>query len=157
MKTIILGIDPGYGTCGFAVIQKEKNKLSLLDYGTITTQPQAYFPNRLEEIAQDIQYLLNEYKPKIVGIEDLFFAQNVTTGLQVAEVRGIISLLSHQAGAQIIEPKPVEVKNSFCGNGKASKRDMKKMAQITFSLDKKPKVDDAADAIAVAHFAATTL
>ena len=153
----ILGIDPGYGTCGFAVIKKDKNKLTLVDYGAITTKPQEYFPVRLQEIAEDIQHLLDTYQPEIVGIEDLFFVQNVTTGLQVAEVRGIISYLSHTAGAKIIEPKPVEVKSSFCGNGKATKTEMKKMAQITFGLEKKPKVDDAADAIAVAHFAATIL
>lgn len=149
----ILGIDPGYGTCGFAVIEKIKSTTTLKDYGVIKTKPQSYFPARLQEIAEDIQSLLDTYKPDIVSIEDLFFAKNVTTGMQVSQVRGIIIYLAHLHGAKIMEPKPVEVKSSFCGNGQATKAEMRKMAQIQFKLEKKPKLDDAADAIAVAFYA----
>ncbi len=150
---IILGIDPGYERCGFAILEKEKNKISLKNFGVIKTSAQKNFASRQTEIAEDFQNLLDRYKPNILSIEDLFFVQNVTTGLKVAQVRGILIYLATKAGCQIVEPKPVEVKSSFCGNGKADKNEMKKMAQMTFNLKSQPKLDDAADAIACGLFA----
>lgn len=154
---IILGIDPGYGRCGYAVLQKHTRNLELLDYGTIKTEPVDYFPVRLEEIANDFVFLLKKYQPNILAIEDLFFAKNVTTGLRVSQVRGILMLLAHQHGLKVVEPKPVEIKNCFTGNGQASKSEMKRMAQIQFKLKSKPKLDDAADAIATAFYGAHTV
>ena len=152
---IILGIDPGYDRCGFAVLQKAKNKLQLLDFGIIKTNRKDTFYQRQQEIAEDFQSLLDKYKPNRLSIEDLFFAQNVTTALKVAQVRGILINLAYSNGCQIIEPKPVEIKSHFCGNGRADKNAMKQMAQITFGLETSPKIDDAADAIAAAHFGAS--
>jgi crossover junction endodeoxyribonuclease RuvC len=150
----ILGIDPGFGLCGFAVLEsREKSNPELKTFGVISTKPQTNFAKRLIEIADDIEHLLEKYQPDIVSIEDLFFAKNVTTGLQVAQVRGIIIYLAKKFGCQIIEPKPVEVKSSFTGNGKATKSEMKKMAKMMFHLKQNPQIDDAADAIAVALFA----
>ncbi len=150
----ILGIDPGFGLCGFAVIKTcAKSEPELQTFGVITTKPQTNFSERLIEIADDFQHLLEKHQPDIVSIEDLFFAKNVTTGLQVAQVRGIIIYLAKKFGCQIVEPKPVEVKSSFTGNGKASKTEMKKMAKMMFNLEQNPRIDDAADAIAVALFA----
>lgn len=154
---IILGIDPGYGRCGYAVLQKKSHDMELLDYGTIKTKTVEYFPLRLEEIANDFVFLLKKYKPNILSIEDLFFVNNVTTGLKVSQVRGVLMLLAHQHGLRVIEPKPVEIKICFTGNGQASKADMKRMAQIQFKLESKPKVDDAADAIATAFYAIQTI
>ena len=153
MKKTILGIDPGYGTCGFAVLKKNKSEIKLKTFGIIKTAPQSNFADRLHEIANDFESLLNKYKPNLVAIEDLFFVQNITTGIQVAEVRGVLLFLAKKFGCLLSEPKPVEVKNTFTGNGKASKSDMKKMAQLLFNLKKIPQIDDAADAIAVAFFA----
>ena len=150
----ILGIDPGYGRCGFAVLNTETETLET--FGTITTKPQTNFAARLLEIAEDFEYLLNKYKPQILSIEDLFFVNNITTGMQVAQVRGILIYLAHKHGAQIVEPKPVEIKQSFTGNGKASKKDMQKMAQMIFGLEASPIIDDTADAIAAAVFATRT-
>lgn len=150
----IIGIDPGYGLCGFAVLEySEKNEPELQTFGVISTKPQTNFAERLIEIADDFEHLLKKHKPNILSIEDLFFAKNVTTGLQVAQVRGILIYLAKKFGCQIIEPKPVEVKSSFTGNGKATKAEMKKMAKMMFNLEKNPQIDDAADAIAVALFA----
>ena len=157
----ILGIDPGFGLCGFAVLESrcapqgggEKSDPELKTFGVISTKPQTNFAERLIEIADDIEHLLEKYQPDILSIEDLFFAKNVTTGLQVAQVRGIIIYLAKKFGCQIIEPKPVEVKSSFTGNGKATKSEMKKMAKMMFHLKQNPQIDDAADAIAVALFA----
>lgn len=151
---IILGIDPGYGTCGYGVIEKEKHDLKVLNYGVIKTTPKDYFVLRLEELANDFEELLKTYKPEIVAIEDLFFVENITTGLQVSQVRGIFMYLAHKHGARIVEPKPTEIKSHFCGDGKASKSQMKKMVEVTFKIPAKGLIDDAADALAVAHFAA---
>lgn len=151
---IILGIDPGYGTCGYGVLQKESRNLSVLNYGVIKTTPKEPFVLRLEELAEDFEELLKTYKPEVVAIEDLYFAQNVTTGLQVSQVRGIFMYLAHKHGARVTEPKPSEVKSHFCGDGQASKAQMKKMVETIFKIPAKGLIDDAADALAVAHYAA---
>ncbi len=147
---IILGIDPGYGRCGFAVLDVQGAETRLVTSGVITTKPQTNFAERLREIAEDFQGLLDRYKPDVVGIEDLFFVANVTTGMNVAHVRGVLIYLSTKFGAILKEPKPVEIKAGFTGNGKASKGEMKKMVELTFGARACPKLDDAADAIAVA-------
>ncbi len=149
----ILGVDPGYGMCGFAVLIKAKGEMKLDTFGVIKTKPNSNFADRLLEIANDFKAILAQHKPDVVSIEDLFFVQNVTTGIQVAQVRGVLILLAHQQGAQIIEPKPIEIKQCFTGNGRAGKADMKKMAQMIFKLEKTPKLDDGVDAIAAAFYA----
>ena len=152
--TCILGVDPGFGRCGFAVIEKQKTNLQLETFGTIQTSPKSNFPDRVAEIGTDFQSLLEKYRPEMVSIEALFFGQNVSTAIRVAEVRGVILYLSQIFGAQICEPKPVELKLAFTGNGRASKSEIKKMAQIRFRLPESPKLDDSADAIGAAVFGA---
>lgn len=151
---IIIGIDPGYERCGFAVLQHEAGSSKLLTFGTIKTPAKTDFLARQAEIAEDFSALLERYKPEMLAIEDLFFAKNVTTGLKVAQVRGVLTNLAYQAGLKVVEPKPTEVKSFFCGDGKADKKAMQKMAQVTFKLQNSPKIDDAADAIAVAYWGA---
>lgn len=153
----ILGIDPGFGRCGFAVLEKTKTGLDLRTFGTITTAAGLPFEERLVELAADLQHVLNTHHPNIVSVEDLFFAKNVTTGIQVAHARGVILLLSQKFGCRVVHPKPNEIKLAFTGNGAADKAEMKKMAQMQFGLEKNPKIDDAADAIAAAMWAAQTL
>ncbi len=150
----ILGIDPGFGICGFAVLcANTKREIKLKTFGVIKTKSNSYFPDRLVEIADDFKKLLDKHQPDIVSIEDLFFVQNVTTGIKVAQVRGALIYLAREYGAEIVEPKPVEVKSVFTGNGKATKTDMKTMAQKLFGLKKSPQIDDSADAIGVAYYA----
>jgi crossover junction endodeoxyribonuclease RuvC len=151
--TTILGVDPGFGRCGFAILEKTKKAEILKAFGTMKSLPRKNFPERLIEIAEDFQEILEKYKPDIVSIEDLFFVNNVTTGIQVAEVRGVLIFLAKKFGAQICEPKPVEIKKTFCGNGKAKKTEIQKMVKLYFNLEESPKCDDAADAIAIAFFA----
>ncbi len=151
---VILGIDPGYERCGFAVLEKKGQTLSLLDYGIIRTDKKDDFHARQAEIGRDFAVLLEKYQPDTLSIEDLFFVQNITTGLKVSQVRGVLTYLATEAGCNVVEPKPVEIKAHFCGNGKADKKAMQQMAQMTFGLEKSPKIDDAADAIAAAHYAA---
>ncbi len=152
---IIIGIDPGYERCGFAVLKKDrKNKVEVLTFGCMRTKSSDNFIKRQSEIAEDFKFLLKKYKPNILSIEDLFFAKNVTTGLKVAQIRGILIYLADISGCEVIEPKPVEAKSFFCGDGKADKKAMQRMAQITFNLKQTPKLDDTADSLAMAYFAA---
>lgn len=148
----ILGIDPGYGRCGFAVLDGAQQTPALVTFGVITTTPREDFSSRLLEIAEDFEALLDRHHPDVLSMEDLFFVENVTTGMQVAQVRGVLLYLAHKAGLRILEPKPVEIKQSFTGNGRASKVEMKKMVRMMFDLEASPKIDDAADAIAAAHY-----
>lgn len=150
----ILGVDPGFGRCGFAILDAtNKAKPELLSFGTITTEPNSPFPARLHELATDFESLFEKWEPEVVSIEDLFFGSNTTTAMKVAGARGVILLLAERAGCRVVEPKPVELKLSFTGNGKANKAEMKKMAKLQFNLEKNPKIDDAADAIAAAMWA----
>jgi crossover junction endodeoxyribonuclease RuvC len=151
---IIIGIDPGYERCGFAVLQQTGNQSKLLTFGTIKTKAQTNFLARQQEIAEDFSALLARYKPDKLSIEDLFFAKNVTTALKVAQVRGVLTHLAYDAGLAVVEPKPSEVKKFFCGDGSADKKAMQQMAQVTFNLKNSPKIDDAADAIAMAYYGA---
>ncbi|NJP04072.1 crossover junction endodeoxyribonuclease RuvC [Candidatus Gracilibacteria bacterium] len=145
----ILGIDPGYDRCGFAVLDGE----DLVTFGTMVTDRKQDFSSRLAELADDFQALLKKHEPDVVSIEDLFFGQNVTTGLKVAEARGVMLYLAQKFGCRVYEPKPVEIKQSFTGNGKATKAEMKKMCCLQFGMEDVPKIDDAADAIGAAMWA----
>lgn len=149
---ITIGVDPGYERCGYAVIEKQGNTVSLLKFGVIKTSTQKDFSNRLLEIAEDFQHLLDNNKPNLVSIEDLFFVTNITTGIKVAQVRGTLMYLAKKSGCLIAEPKPVEIKSTFTGNGRADKIEMRKMAQLIFSLEELPKQDDAVDAIGAAFW-----
>lgn len=142
----IIGLDPGYGRLGFAVIEGT----NAFGYGVITTSKDQATAERLREIASDVRTLILQYQPELMSIETLFFAKNVTTGLKVAEVRGVLLMLAAEAGLEIVEVKPNEVKMALTGYGKADKRQMQEMVRAVFKLKKAPKVDDAADALAIA-------
>ena len=146
----ILGIDPGYGITGFGLIDAQRSDFKLLGCGAITTPPNTDFPWRLEVIYNDMTQLLQQAKPDVVAIEELFFGQNVTTGINVAQSRGVILLAIRQAGLPIYEYKPAQVKQSVVGYGNASKHQVQDMTKRLLKLSTMPKPDDAADAIAIA-------
>ncbi len=146
----ILGIDPGYGITGFGLIEANRGQFALLRYGAITTPPGTDFSARLEMIYNDMTELLKLAKPDAVAIEELFFGQNVTTGIGVAQSRGVILLAIRQAGLQVYSYKPMQVKQSVVGYGGASKHQVQDMTRRILHLEKIPKPDDAADAIAIA-------
>ena len=146
----ILGIDPGYGITGFGIVDAQRNNFRLLQYGAITTPPGTDFPLRLQMIYTDMTELLQVAKPDCVAIEELFFGQNVTTGIGVAQSRGVILLAIHQAGLEVHAYKPAQVKQSLVGYGNATKRQMQDMTMRLLHLNSMPKPDDAADAIAIA-------
>ena len=146
----ILGIDPGYGITGFGLSEGERGQFRLLRCGAITTPAGADFSARLEMIYEDMRQLLDVCKPDCVAIEELFFGQNVTTGIGVAQSRGVILLAIRQAGLQVYPYKPMQVKQSVVGYGNATKHQVQDMTRRILNLQKMPKPDDAADAIAIA-------
>ena len=146
----ILGIDPGYGITGFGVIDAQRGQCSLLRCGAITTPPNTDFNWRLTVIYNDMVRLLDMTKPEAVAIEELFFGQNVTTGINVAQARGVILLAVAQAGSPVYQYKPMQVKQAVVGYGNATKHQVMDMTRRILRLEEVPKPDDAADAVAIA-------
>ena len=146
----ILGIDPGYGITGFGVVESQSGQYRLVNCGAITTPANTEFSWRLTVIYNDMTQLLQVSRPDAVAIEELFFGQNVTTGIHVAEARGVILLAVAQAGIPLFEYKPMQVKQSLVGYGGATKHQMQDMTKRLLHLSAMPKPDDAADAIALA-------
>ena len=146
----ILGIDPGYGITGFGIVEAHRGNCRLVRCGAITTPAGMDFSARLEIIYEDMRQLLEVAKPDCVAIEELFFGQNVTTGIGVAQSRGVILLAIRQAGLEVFSYKPMQVKQAVVGYGNATKRQVQDMTRRILQLDAMPKPDDAADAIAIA-------
>ena len=146
----ILGIDPGYGITGFSVIEADRSRAALVSCGAITTPAGMDFSARLEIIYEDMRALLEKAKPDAVAIEELFFGQNVTTGIGVAQSRGVILLAIRQAGVPVTSYKPMQVKQAVVGYGNATKHQVQEMTKRLLHLQQLPKPDDAADAIAIA-------
>ncbi len=147
----ILGIDPGIGICGFGLIETtSRTGARALDYGVVTTTVDAPLPARLLELYDSLFEVFEQTKPEIVGIEKLFFAKNITTGIAVAEARGVVLLVAEQHSLPVYEYTPNEIKKSLTGYGAATKTQIEEMVRVHLGLDKKPKPDDAADALAVA-------
>ena len=146
----ILGIDPGYGITGFGIVEARRGSTRLVGCGAITTPAGMDFSARLEIIYEDTRKLLEVAQPDVVAIEELFFGQNVTTGIGVAQARGVILLAIRQAGLEIASYKPAQVKQSVVGYGNATKHQVMDMTKRLLGLQQMPKPDDAADAIALA-------
>lgn len=146
----ILGIDPGYGITGFGLIEADRGNMQLRNCGVITTPAGTDFSARLEMIYEDMRKLLHVAQPEAVAIEELFFGQNVTTGIGVAQSRGVILLAIRQAGVPVFSYKPMQVKQAVVGYGNATKHQVQEMTKRLLQLAQLPKPDDAADAIAIA-------
>lgn len=146
----ILGIDPGYATIGFGLIESAHGQSQMLNYGAISTPPGIPFPRRLEILYDDMTQLLKETQPQAVSVEQLFFGHNITTGIDVAHGRGIILLAIQKAGIPLFEYTPMQVKQSVVGYGKATKLQVMDMTKRLLHLQNTPRPDDAADALALA-------
>lgn len=147
----ILGIDPGIGICGFGLINaSSRTGAKVLDYGAVTTKVDAPLPSRLKELYDSLVQVFDECKPEMVAVEKLFFSKNITTGIAVAEARGIVLLVAEQHGLPVYEYSPNEIKKSLTGYGAATKTQMEEMVRVHLGMEVKPKPDDAADALAVA-------
>ena len=146
----ILGIDPGYGITGFGILEAQRGRCRLLRCGAITTPPNTDFNWRLGEIYNNMTELLQLAQADAVAIEELFFGNNVTTGIKVAQARGVILLAVQQAGVPVFEYKPMQVKQAVVGYGNATKHQVMDMTKRILGLPAVPKPDDAADAVAIA-------
>ncbi len=146
----ILGIDPGYATVGYGVIEYDGRRFRVLDYGAITTPADAPFEKRLLMIYDGMGELIDRYRPDHVSVEELFFNTNLTTGIAVAHARGVILLAACQKGVPYREYTPLQVKMAVVGYGRAEKHQVMQMTQTMLGLSKMPRPDDAADALALA-------
>ena len=145
----ILGIDPGYGIVGYGIIDSN-NSIDVVDYGVVSTPKEMTLPDRLEVIYSSLTSLINSYKPDVVAVEELFYFKNQTTVIPVAEARGVILLACKKSGVPIFEYTPLQIKQGLTGVGRAEKAQVQFMVKSILGLEKVPKPDDAADALAVA-------
>ncbi len=147
---IILGIDPGYAIVGWGVLEYKGNKFKVLDYGAITTEAKTPFPLRLQHIWNEMCILIKKYKPQAMSLEKLFYNTNAKTVIDVAQARGVIVLAAQTYGVDIFEYTPIQVKQSVVGYGRAEKKQVQEMTRVILNLEKIPKPDDTADALAMA-------
>jgi len=146
----ILGIDPGTGILGFGVIDYEKDVAKLVDAGVIRTPVKEDDAVRLQTIFEEITDIIAATKPDEMSVEKLFFAQNVTTAMTVAQARGVVLLAGKQAGLAIYEYTPLQIKQALTGYGRAEKKQIQEMVRVILKLKVVPKPDDCADALAAA-------
>ena len=147
---LILGIDPGLATIGFGLVMKNGDKYRAIEYGAITTAPKQMIEKRLAEIYDAMIEILTKYKPDCMAVEELFFNNNITTGIDVSMARGVILLAAYKCGVDIYEYTPLEVKSSVVGYGRAEKQQVQYMVRLMLGLNETPKPDDTADALALA-------
>ena len=147
---IILGLDPGYAIVGYGAIDTDKGRHKMLCYGAITTPAGMEMSRRLLEISRDMRTLLDTVKPDAVAVEELFFNNNITTGIQVAQARGVILAACAERGLTPVAYTPSQVKQAVVGYGKAEKKQVMEMTRMMLHLSAVPRPDDAADALAIA-------
>ncbi len=147
---IILGIDPGYAIVGYGIIEYINNHFKVIDFGAVTTRAHTDFTDRLLYIHTELSLLIEKYKPDAMAIEKLFFNTNAKTAIDVAQARGVIILAAKQRNVGIFEYTPLQVKQSVVGYGRAEKKQVQEMTKLILNLDKSPKPDDTADALAMA-------
>lgn len=147
---VILGVDPGIATIGYGVITAENGRFSALEYGAIITKPHQLLENRLLQIYDQMSDIIIRHKPDCMAIEELFFNKNVKTAVDVCQGRGVILLSARKQEVDIYEYTPLQIKSSVVGYGRAEKQQIMYMTKLLLKLDKEPKPDDTADALAVA-------
>lgn len=146
----ILGLDPGYAIVGWGVVEYMGNRFTPVAYGAVTTETGLPFEVRLRQVYEGVRQVLETYKPEAMSIEQLFYQHNQTTVIGVAEARGVILLAAAQCGVPVCEYTPMQVKQAVTGYGKAVKKQVQEMTRVLLHLEKVPKPDDTADALAMA-------
>ena len=148
---IILGIDPGFGRIGYGIISYTKDKYKVIEYGCITTPENSYFPQRLNKIEEDLESILSRYDNiDVASIEDLYFNTNITTGIKVAQARGVIINTIYKHGIDVYEYTPIQAKQAVTGYGRANKTQVMSCLKKFLKMESMPKIDDTADALALA-------
>ena len=146
----ILGIDPGYATIGFGLVEADRAQVHMVTYGAITTPAGLPLSRRLYQIDRDMDELIGQLKPDVIAIEELFFNTNITTGIAVAHGRGVLLCAAERCGVPLFEYTPSQVKLAVTGYGKADKHQVMDMTRRLLKLSAVPRPDDAADALAIA-------
>ena len=146
----IIGIDPGYAIVGYGIINYDRNRFSVLDFGAVTTPAGMDFPLRLKTIYEDLCFLFEKYRPEAMAVEKLFFNTNKKTAVDVAQARGVILLAAETNGCDCFEYTPLQVKQSVVGYGRAEKKQVQEMTKGLLGLSAVPRPDDTADALAMA-------
>lgn len=147
----ILGIDPGTAILGFGIIDaKTGGKAVLVDGGVIKTNEKESDSTRLKTIYDELTGIIKMYKPEVMAVEKLFFAQNVTTAMSVAQAKGVVLLCGENAGIDVSEYTPLQIKQALTGYGRADKKQIQEMVRVVLGLKDAPKPDDCADALACA-------
>lgn len=146
----ILGIDPGYALMGYGVIEQKGNKFYVSDYGSISTEANTPMPDRLKFIYSSLMDIIEETQPEAAALEELFYNTNAKTVINVGQARGVAVLACINSGLSISEYTPLQVKQALVGYGRADKKQVQQMVKTILNLDKVPKPDDTADALAVA-------
>jgi len=147
---VILGIDPGLAIVGWGVVEYAANRFRPLAYGSIRTEAGLPVQERLFQIHENLSRIIEKYRPDAMAVEELFFQNNVTTGIVVAEARGVILLCARQNGVPVYEYTPMQVKQAVVGYGKAEKQQVIAMVTMLLGLKEPPRPDDTADALAIA-------
>ncbi len=147
---IIMGIDPGTAITGYGLIKKTSDKLKLIEYGCIRTEPDLSTAERLHKLDQELAKLIKKHKPNKMAVEDIFFFKNLKTAVKVSQARGVILSRAAQMKIPVAEYTPLQIKQAVTSYGRAEKRQVQKMVKLLLNLDKIPKPDDAADALAAA-------
>lgn len=147
---LILGIDPGYAIVGFGLVESGGTRQKMVACGAINTPAGVRLSARLWQISNDLEELICRFKPDALAIEELYFNNNVTTGIGVAQARGVILMTAEKMSLPIYEYNPSQVKMAVVGYGKAEKRQVMDMTKRLLGLSAVPKPDDAADAVAIA-------
>ena len=146
----IIGIDPGFAIVGFGIIEYFSGKFSVIEYGQVTSPANTPIPARLKMVYDDISYIIDKHKPDCMAIEELFFGKNHTTAINVAMARGALVLAGQNAGLDVAEYTPLQVKQAVVGYGRAEKSQVQQMVKLILGLEKIPKPDDVADSLAIA-------
>ncbi len=146
----ILGIDPGLAIVGWGVVEYRSSRFKTVAYGSLQTPAGMRTEARLKAIYDGLHEIIERYRPESMAVEELFFNTNITTGIRVAEARGIILLCSEQHGIPVYEYTPLQVKQAVVGYGRAEKKQVIAMVSMLLGLEKPPKPDDTADALAIA-------
>ncbi|MFO7916926.1 MAG: crossover junction endodeoxyribonuclease RuvC [Anaerolineae bacterium] len=147
---LVLGLDPGLATTGYGLVVGDGRDLDMVSHGVIRTPANTPIGERLVRIHREMSCLLDEYHPDVAAVEELFFCKNVRTAMMVGEARGVLLLALAEAGLEIAEYTPLQIKEGITGYGSAEKGQVQEMVRILLRLEEVPRPDDAADALAVA-------
>ena len=146
----ILGIDPGFAITGYSIIDYQGNKFKLVDSGAVLTKAGESFPLRLTKIYDDLNMIIDEFKPDAISVEELFFNNNAKTAINVAQARGVVLIVGCKKNIPTFEYTPLQIKQAVAGYGRADQIQVQKMVKTILNVEKLPKLDDTTDSMAAA-------